>query len=252
MKSRTLMIAVLMAVAVLETGALADQLIVNETLGGFAVDGGPGPVLDPWAGTISLIGPYADYNPAEGATVGYYNDATLISNVPFVGGYDHVNAYYVMAHDGQTGTGVHQVGFQSVTMSANMHYEFSADLRAWTAGVGGQTATASIRLFTLNGDFPNIVGGGWAYSDTMISWTATTSGDIGNWHHETVSFDIPAGFNLGTAQGVALWGADSGTPNAAGWAFDNISLVASPIPEPASMTAMLCGLAGALLLRRRM
>jgi hypothetical protein len=231
---RTLsVVAVLLAL----TGLANAELV---TSGAFD-NGAWGMVNTGW--TDTRAGQYVyDYNP-PGGYVAYYDDATLIANVPTISGYDYTTQFYYS--DGGKPAGATQLNFQFLNLTAGMHYVLSADVRAWTVGNAGESTTGQVRLFTLNGDQTGMtpVGGGWSYfTANTIQWTST-AGFAYEWHHETVSFDIPAGFGLGTQQGIALFDVANTTANN-GVSFNNVSLVASPIPEPGTVALLATGLFG--------
>ena len=69
----------------------------------------------------------------------------------------------------------------------------------------------------------------------------------------TGSFSIPAGGSWAGKEALfVLRGWKSRAGIGARAQMDNVSLISSTIPEPASMATMILGLAGALALRRRM
>lgn len=134
-------------------------------------------------------------------------------------------------------------------VTADTQYTMSADLRAWTDD-SGTTATAEVRLYFYNSS----LGAGWQYlPEATVSYTASTSADIANFHHITAEFELPADFNLGSDRPVvALWGLTDGGIYSAGWAWDNVSLVGTTnVPEPATMAFLAAGGVGVLLRRRR-
>jgi hypothetical protein len=238
-------VAVLLAL----TGFANAELVQSGTFN----DSGWGTVNTGWTNTTASNYAY-DFHSDVGGYTAYYNDATLVANVPTqYGGYDVDNRVYFSS--GHSVAGGYQDNFQFIPLTAGMHYVLSADIRAWTGGNQGETATGQVRLYTLNGDQTGMTpaGGGWSYfTANTIQWTGTfgytppVPGDPNywyNWHHETVSFDIPDGFNVGTQQGLALWIISNGVNGAS---FDNVSLVASPIPEPGAVALLATGLFGLL------
>jgi hypothetical protein len=118
------------------------DMILNGTFGTWT----SGATMLPWTATQGPFNPYCDYySPTDypGKTIGYYNDATLISNVALVNGYDYVNQWY-STFNGQPAGGSQQ-NFQAVagavaglpdlyTGVTGTTYTLQGDLRAWTGG----------------------------------------------------------------------------------------------------------------------
>ena len=134
-----------------------------------------------------------------------------------------------------------QAAYEDISLRAGIHYILTGDLKAWTDDTPGIWATSQVRLALEDSS----LGAGWQYYPTDISYTATTSRDINNWHTISAEFDLAPGFNVGTRQLITLWARTDGNYLQAAVRWDNISLV----PEPATLA--LFGLGGLTLLRRK-
>ena len=213
---KALMVMALSLVAGLAANALADEIVLNGDFTGQSDSGG-------W-----LVSPWSD---------GGFQFQS----------WDLFDARGNYAYTDMTGVTFAQANNNyppGITLAENTQYDLSADLACWTDNTPGETVTAQAALFGFNGSWIPLVN----VEKVHNAWEP-----VANWEHFTGSFSIPAGGSwAGKEALVVLRGWKSSASILARAQMDNVSLISSTIPEPASMATMILGLAGALVLRRRM
>jgi hypothetical protein len=226
MSSKSLIAAAVVAGGLCATG-FADQMVLE---GGFGNTPGGNWNLAPVSPWVSGASQFLTYYDVPD-TLGY---GWWVQSLPNYGEYWQAQ---------NKTTGPESTG--QFLFTENTQYDLSAELKAWCDN--SSPATARARLYGFD------AGLGWTVlADAGV--TNYTADGINTWVTRTDTFMIGAGgFWAGKWGLVVIQSATDATGYGhVGARFDNISLTTTLIPEPASLAMMVFGLAGVLLLRRRM